>query len=258
MSDNDQSKKVPAKHAPKDYTSELPMFDLATTIEFVTGIHEKALETASMIDVAKAFGYSDTSSTPFYRKILAARHFGLISDQGPGLTKQALDYLKPDAEDAKSRALNSCIMGIPAFAELVQSHQGKRINIDIVANGFMRKFPLTKAGASLCARVFVNSVRTAGFMTPDGTIGAVVAAESVIESGDQSQSVPAAGRPGVQAVQNLPGTHTHTLPLANQRKVTINAPLDITPNEISRLKAWAEVTLLVEWHEKEAKSDTVQ
>jgi hypothetical protein len=258
MSDNDQNKKAPTKPAPKDYTSELPMFDLATIIEFVTGIHEKALETASMIDVAKAFGYSATSSTPFYRRILAARHFGLISSQGPELTKQALDYLKPDAEDAKSRALNNCIMGIPAFAELVQSHQGKRINLDIVANGFMRKFPLTKAGAALCARVFVSSVRTAGFLTQDQTIGTITPITPDGDSGDQPPPTVPPVKPGGQTPPALPGTHTYELPLANQRKVTINAPIDITENEISRLKAWAEVTLLVEWHEKAAKFDVVQ
>jgi hypothetical protein len=255
MSDLDQNKKPANKLPPKDYTSELPMFDLATAIEFVTVIHEKALETAAMVEVAKGFGYSSVSSTPFYRKILAARMFGLLSTQGPELTKRALDYLKPDTEDAKSKALNDSIMGIAAYSELVQSHQGKRLNLDIVANGFMRKFPLTKSGAGLCSRVFVNSVRTAGFMTPDGTIGAVTQSALNNDSGDQPLVAPVANKPDTTAPANLPGTHTHTLPLANQRKVTITAPLDITPNEISRLKAWAEVTLLVEWNEMEAKSD---
>ena len=234
------------------------MFDLATAIEFVTGIHEKALETASMLEVAKAFGYSSVSSTPFYRKILAGRMFGLLSMQRPELTKRALDYLKPDTEDAKSKALNDSIMGISAYSELVQSHQGKRLNLDIVANGFMRKFPLTKAAASLCARVFVNSVRTAGFLTPDGAIGATAQPSLNGDAGDQSQVPSVPTKPEPQTSATLPGTHTHTLPLANQRKVTINAPLDITPNEISRLKAWAEVTLLVEWHDKDTKSDMVQ
>lgn len=255
MNATEQVKKAAAKQAAKDYTSELPMFDLATAIEFVTTIHEKALETASMTDVAKAFGYSNMSSTPFYRKLLAARIFGLLASQAPELTKRALDYLKPDTEDAKSNALNNCIMGIPAFAELVQSHQGKRINLDIVANGFMRKFPLTKAGASLCARVFVSSVRTAGFLTQDQTIGAIAQTTPDVDSGDQPPPPVPPVKPGGQPPPALPGTHTYELPLANQRKVTINAPIDITESEISRLKAWAEVTLLVEWHEKEAKFD---
>jgi hypothetical protein len=43
------------------------------------------------------------------------------------------------------------------------------------------------------------------------------------------------------------GTHTHTLPLANKRKVTVNAPLDINPQEIARIQKWIEVTLLVDW-----------
>jgi hypothetical protein len=257
MSNIDQTKKPTTKQAAKDYTTELPMLDLATAIEFVTIIHEKALETASVKDVAKAFGYSNMSSTPFYRKLIAARMFGLLASQAPELTKRALDYLKPDTEDAKSKALNDSIMGIPAYAELVQSHQGKRINLDIVANGFMRKFPLTKSASSLCARVFVNSVRTAGFMTQDGTIGAVVQPAPDNDSEDQVPPIPPKDKFDGKTPPPV-GTHTYELPLANKRKVMVNAPLDITANEISRLKAWAEVTLLVEWHEKEAKPDTVQ
>jgi hypothetical protein len=261
MSDTDQTKKTTTKQDFKDYTSDLPMFDLEEVLKLVTDIHEKALETASMPEVAKGCGYASPSSTPFYRRMVAARLFRLLSSQRAELTKQALDYLKPDTEDAKSKALTDAILGIPTYAELIQSHHGKRINLEIVANGFARKHFLTKPGASLCARAFVSSIKTAGFLNTDGTIGIgtinLTAADN--DSGDPVNPInPPADKSANPILPNPPGTHTHTLPLANQRKVTINAPLDITPNEISRLKAWAEVTLLVEWHEKEAKSDEVQ
>ena len=260
MSDTDQTKKTATKHEIKDYTSDLPMFDLEETLKLVTDIHEKALETAPMPEVAKGCGYASPSSTPFYRRLVAARLFRLLSSQRAELTKQALDYLKPDTEDAKSKALTDAILGIPTYNELIQSHHGKRVNLEIVANGFARKHFLTKAGASLCARAFVSSIKTAGFLNSDGTIGIkIVDAAADIGGGDpEKPTVPPADKPENPTLPNPPGTHTHTLHLANQRNVTINAPLDITPNEISRFKAWAEVTLLVEWHEKDAKTDTGQ
>jgi hypothetical protein len=260
MSDTDQTKKAATKQDFKDYTSDLPMFDLEEALKLVADIHEKALETASMPEVARGCGYASPSSTPFYRRMVAARLFRLLSSQRAELTKQALDYLKPDTEDAKSKALHDAILGIPTYNELIQTHHGKRVNLEIVANGFARKHFLTKTGASLCARAFVSSIKTAGFLNADGTIGIGVIDLDTADNnlGDPAKPInPSIDNPENLTLPNPPGTHTHTLPLANQRKVTINAPLDITPNEISRLKAWAEVTLLVEWHEKEAKSDGV-
>lgn len=261
MSEPDQTKKPATKQDVKDYTSDLPMFDLEEALKLVTDIHEKALETAPMPEVAKGCGYASPSSTPFYRRLVAARLFRLLSSQRAELTKQALDYLKPDTEDAKSKALHDAILGIPTYNELVQTHHGKRVNLEIVANGFARKHFLTKAGASLCARAFVSSIKTAGFLNADGTIGIKVinleTTDNVLVD-PAKPIVPTTDKPENPPLMDAPGTHTHILPLANQRKVTINAPLDITSNEISRLKAWAEVTLLVEWHEKDAKSDTVQ
>lgn len=253
MSDIDLTKKNATRQEIKDYTSDLPMFDLDEALKLVADIHEKALETATMPDVAKGCGYASPSSTPFYRRMVAARLFGLLSSQRAELTKQALDYLKPDTENAKSKALSDAILGIPTYNELIQSHYGKRINLEIVSNGFARKHCLTKAGASICARAFVSSVKTAGFLNADGTIGAkIVDMAAEIGGGDSEKLIVSTdGKPENAILPNPPGTYTHTLPLANQRKVTINAPLDITPNEISRLKAWAEVTLLVEWHPAE-------
>jgi hypothetical protein len=260
MSDTEQSKKAPAKQEFKDYTSDLPMFDLDEALKLVADIHEKALETAAMPDVAKGCGYASPSSTPFYRRMVSARLFKLLSPQRAELTKLALDYLKPDTEDAKSKALIDAIMGIPTYAELVQNHQGKRINLEIVANGIARKHLLTKTGASLCARAFFSSIKTAGFLKPDSTIstGATPQNGENNDSGGQTPANPPLNTPEDRSLPSLLGTHTYTLPLANQRKVTINAPLDITANEISRLQAWAEVTLLVDWHVKDAKTGTVQ
>jgi hypothetical protein len=47
--------------------------------------------------------------------------------------------------------------------------------------------------------------------------------------------------------------HSYVLPLPNKRKVTVEAPLDITKAEISRLQKWIEFTLLLDWKEDDMK-----
>lgn len=248
MSETDSNKKSPGKQEIKDYTTELPMFDLEDAVKLVSDIHEKALETATMPEVAKGCGYASPSSTPFYRRIVAARMFKLISTQRAELTKQALDYLKPETEDGKSRALADSISAIPAYADLLQNHQGKRVNLEIVANGFMRKFFLTKPAANLCARAFASSIKFAGLLGPDGTIRAF-AQKSLNDDGENPP--PSAAKaplpPGEPEIPLLPGTHPYVLPLPNGRKVIVIAPLDITAPEIGRLKKWIEFTLQVDW-----------
>src|SRR6266853_3517186 len=154
----------------KDYTLELPMFDLSEAIKLITEIHEKALETATMANVAKKCGYAGPSSTPFYRRVVASRLFKLLAQEGANITTQALDYLKPATEDAKAAALKNSILGISVYDELAQSHQGKRLNVEIIANGLARKFGLTQAAATICAKSFASSLKFAGFLEEDGSL----------------------------------------------------------------------------------------
>ncbi len=246
MSDLDPSnKKAGGKQEPKDYTIELPMFDLAEALKLVTEVHEKALETAPMAEVAKGCGYAGPSSTSFYRRIVAARLFGLLSLQGAALTKQSLDYLKPDTEHAKDKALNGSIQAIPAYVELLQNHQGKRINLDIVGNGFMRRFALTKPAASVCARVFANSIKTAGFLGSDGTITTMAAAAATNETNGDKVTPPV--KPRNESESEPTGSHGFTLILdpKKNRKIFVQAPPSVTEAELKRIQAWLGYQLLV-------------
>jgi len=72
----------------------------------VNDIRQKGLETTGLAEVAKQTGYATPTSTPFYRRLVAARLFKLLAPQGAELTKLALDYLKPDSEEAKAALLN--------------------------------------------------------------------------------------------------------------------------------------------------------
>ncbi len=133
----------------KDSTNAIPMFDIEEALKLVVKIHDKALETAPLPQVAKGCGYATPTSTPFYRRLAAARLFKLLASPQAELTSTALDYLKPDREDAKQAALTQAIMAITAYADLVQRHVGKKINTELVSHSFSRTFGLTDSCAGV-------------------------------------------------------------------------------------------------------------
>ena len=217
------------------------MFDLGEVIKLVTDIHEKALETATMGAVAKGCGYSSASSTPFYRRILAARLFKLLSQQGAGLTPQALDYLKPDTEDAKNQALRNSVLGIPAYEELIQTHQGKRLNSEIIANGFARKISISQSGAGICAKAFISSLKFAGFVDEDGSLKRVSAipfrkAEEAKQGDDKLDD---------KHEEPKTNERSYTLVLDEKRSIVVKAPLSVKQSELKRLQEWLALQLLV-------------
>jgi len=246
----------------KDSTSELPMFDLNEALNFVTKIHDKALEAAPMTDVAVGVGYKHATSTPFYRRMLAARRFGLLSESRAELTIRARNFLKPDTDDAKAIALQEAVSGIPAYAEEIERHIGKKLNAQFVANAWEKAKPLTKECALLCAKVFESSIRTAGYISNDGTInrpgGAGLpkraAGVDTSDGAGEVDNIPAGGGTvdaAMLAGGGASGTKLYTLPLdkTGKRTVAINAPLDLTGKEIKRIQKWIEVALFVDWDE---------
>jgi hypothetical protein len=232
----------------KDFTSEVPVYDLEEAIRFVTKIHEKGLETASMSDVASGCGYGGPTSTPFFRRLQAARHFGLLTKGGAELTTRSKDYLKPDFEGADRRALVDAIISIPPYAEMVQKLNGKKINRELEANGLSKTLNLTDSCAQTCAKTFESSLKFAGMLSSDLTVsaGAPQSAPKPDAHGDEK---PGGEKPQEEANQ-AQGYHNYTLPLINDRKVIIKAPLDITAQEIKRLQKWIEFTLQVDWSDQ--------
>src|ERR1700722_2823757 len=103
--------------AKKDSTNEVPMYDLGEIMTFVTTVHEKGLETEPMPEVAKGCGYKHATSTPFYRRMVAGRLFGLLSKTGAELTPRAKDVLKPDSDGAEKRALVDAVNAVAVYAE---------------------------------------------------------------------------------------------------------------------------------------------
>ena len=240
-----------ASNAKKDSTNELPMFDLEEAIKLVVTIHEKALETASMQDVAKGCGYANPTSTPFYRRIASARLFKLLSSPKPGLTKMALDYLKPETDDAKQNALTEAITGISAYDDLVQKHIGKRVSTELVSNGFAKAFALTDACATQCARVLISSLKFAKFISPDGTV-VIPSGSSVKPLKPPPDSPPHKDNENEFHDDSIEGqSQTLYLDSKRKRKITIKAPLTVTKDELERIRSWLGFQLIVE----ESRSD---
>jgi hypothetical protein len=235
----------------KDSTGELPMFDLQEAVTLVVNIHEKGLETAPMPQVAKGIGYASPSSTPFYRRFVAARLFGLLSATRAELTTRAKDYIRPESEDGKSRALIDAVMGVAPYAELVAKFQGKKLNVELVSNGLTRQFNLTDASAMICAKAFAASIRFAGLLSPDGI---------VVASGATPPEQPKLGLPSeIQPTRNEPTgvdmqQHTLFLDRDKTRKLVVSGPITISRGEYERICKWLEVVMIVEETKETATS----
>lgn len=247
MNSETQPEAVPATPASaavtarKDSTAEVPMFDLGEIVDFVNKIRENALEAASMPEVAKGMGYAHPSSTPFYRRMVSGRLFGLLSSSKAELTHRARDYFQPDTDGASQRALVDAIMGIPIYAELVQRHSGKKLNTDLVRNGLAKTLSLTDGCANTCAAAFAASLKFAGFLLADGTVAAPNA-EGLVPS----RQPTAAKAEAVPEPDSEVQTQTLFLDRQKLRKFTVVAPLTVSQQEYQRICRWLEVTLIVE------------
>jgi len=231
----------------KTSTTELPMIELRQVLSFVSDIHEKGLETTTLAVVAKQTGYAAPTSTPFYRRLVAARLFKLLSPQGAELTKLALDYLKPDSDEAKANALAEVMYSVPTYVELMEKHVGKKLIFDMLKNGIARSYGLAESCAQICARTFIGSVKFAGLLGGDDTLtrgpekraspvptnhrGAVVGNSLVVAS----------------AIQDGAELETYylTLDARTKRRVVVQAPPAVTAQELKRVQEWLSFQLLV-------------
>jgi len=146
-------------------TSDYPMVDLREVCEFVQRIREKGVESEAMPAVAKECGYSAPTSTGFWRRMSASRLFKLIEPQGARLTRLALDYVEPDSDDAKTKALREAVRAVASYQPLFEKYSGQRLNPEIIKNGIVRMTKLSDECALVCAKVFVESLRFAGELT---------------------------------------------------------------------------------------------
>jgi hypothetical protein len=235
--------------APKDFTTAIPMVDLGEAIKIVTAIRENGLETGSMDTVAKKLGYAAATSSPFYYRIRAARLFGLLSSKS-SLSEKAKDYIKPHEEGMREAILADAIMGIPEYADLVKEHHGKKLNVELLGHWLEKKRNLTSACAATCAKAFEMSLRVAGMLSEDGSVGSTrtkplpskskseePATVTAIDASKQKQS----GQASADAQEQ-----TMYLDKSKNREFKINGPVAITKAEYDRICKWLAVVMIVE------------
>jgi hypothetical protein len=244
-SENTPKSQAEKKTARKASTNELPMVDLGAVLDFVGKIESDGLQTLTVHEVAKRMGFASATSTPFYRRIVGAKLFGLLdTTQGVNLTKLALDYFKPTDDDSKAAALATAMKNVVAYQKILERYSGKRLaQVDILANLIEREFNLASDAAKVCGSVFVNSAQRAGLVRGDGTLSTAVAerspapaVERKTEGGPPFQSTaPPAAAP------NDYESHYLTLDAKARRRVMLQAPPVITASELKRIQNWLAV-----------------
>jgi hypothetical protein len=235
------------KRGKKASTTDLPMVDLDSVLGFVEKVEGEGLQTLSQQDVAKRLGYANPTSTPFYRRIVAAKLFGLLdTTQGVNLTRLALDYFKPTDEESKQQALLTAVRNVIGYQGIIERFSEKRLPpLDILKNFVEREFDLAADAANACADIFVRSVNRAGLVRSDGTLSLNAANPSSRPEGSQKASVPSMTSSTPVPMSDEFESHYLTLDAARNRRVTVQAPPIITASELRRIQNWLAVQLHV-------------
>src|SRR6266513_6013275 len=261
-----QKSQADNKTTRKASTNELPMVDLGTVLDFVGKIESDGLQTLTVHEVAKRMGFASATSTPFYRRIVAAKLFGLLdTTQGVNLTKLALDYFKPTDGESKAAALATGIKNVVAYQKILERYSGKRLpQVDILANLIEREFHLAPDAAKVCGNVFINSAHRARLVSGDGTLSTAiperVSPQPSAEKTSQAALSPLQGvAPGSPTLENYE-SHFLTLDAKAQRRVILQAPPVITASELKRIQNWLAVQFHVvdSLEESEPRQDLVE
>lgn len=238
------------KRGKKASTTDLPMVDLDAVLVFAEKVESEGLQTLSQQEVASRLRYANPTSTPFYRRVVAAKLFGLIdTTQGVNLTRLALDYFKPTDEESKQQALITAVKNVIGYQGIIERFSDKRLPpLDILKNFIEREFDLASEAANACADIFVRSVNRAGLVKSDGTLSLNVPSLSM----GNTSSRKAFSQPGPGVIPNPSASvseesesHYLTLDASRNRRVTVEAPPIITASELKRIQNWLAVQLHV-------------
>lgn len=238
---------VDKKAAKKASTNEIPMVDLGVVLEFVEKIESGGLQTLTALEVAKRTGYTAPTSTPFYRRMVGAKLFGLLdTTQGVNLTNLALDYFKPTDEESKAKALVTAIKNVVGYQKILDRYSGKRLppQLEILAHLIEREFNLAEDAAKICAAVFVSSVQRAGLVLADNTLTSGLPQRPQVSVTPEAVSTRSTLQTSATFPMPAPDdseSHYLTLDAKRGRRVILQAPPVITASELKRIQNWLSV-----------------
>jgi hypothetical protein len=255
------SQSADKRAAKKASTNEIPMVDLSVVLEFVEKIETDGLQTLTAQEVAKGTGYTSATSTPFYRRMVGAKLFGLLdTTQGVNLTKLALDYFKPTDDVAKAMALVTAVKNVVGYKNILERYSGKRVppKIDIVGNLIEREFNLTTEAAKICANAFMSSVQRAELVQADNTLITTLQQFRPSHLPEAISAKVATQTSPIIPIASSDDSESHylTLDAKRGRRVVLQAPPVITASELKRIQNWLSVQFHVVELVEENKSSS--
>jgi hypothetical protein len=201
----------------------------------------------------------DEKSQSFTFKIASTKCFALIAGRSAyTLTENAKRYFFPTSNSDKIEASLSFLQSPSGFREIIKRFDGQKLpETQMLANIFHTQLRVPESWSVRAASFFVRSAQLIGVIDEHGFLRFdatkhTSAKEDLQPKADNAQPGPSGGTVSeVPELKTPSGYHPHVLPLSNNRKVTVVAPLDITPQEIKRLKKWMEFTLQLDWSGEE-------
>jgi len=209
--------------------------------------------------LAKELQYAETGPS-FFQRVSACKAFGLIDGRGSyTLTDAARQYFYPTVENGQHAAAVRILSTPKAFSILVQKFDGGKLpSVDTIGNIIHTEAGIPVSKKNTLAACFIRSAQFIGAVDSGGFLRckALIAAGKKVVDGIDAGRIPKEfnldNAPESIAAPNTmpeaPGTHTYVLPLdkQNQRKITVNAPLDMTLQEVMRVTKWLRVSLLID------------
>lgn len=247
-----------------------PYMPLHLAIKVADAIKELggARAAVSRSSLAGRMGEGDKSAV-FQQRIKAAKVFGMIDGRSEFvLTPLSKRYYFPTSDSDKPNALLEMFGSPASFAEIIRRFDGDKLpSPELIGNMVSQECGVPDSWKERTARFFyksaqfVGAIDQAGYLRVKAAKKTHLATEAAVDTHTKPEVAltPAPSVPLSNGVE-LPyaeGCHNYVLPLPKNRKVLIQAPLDITAAEIKRLQRWIEFTLQVDWsgEEKEENKD---
>jgi hypothetical protein len=249
-----------------------PLYDLCAAVKVAEAVRDLGggNSPVSKSLLAQHLKYAETGPS-FFQRVAATKAFGLIDGRGSySLTELARQYFYPTVENGKQVAAVKSLTYPRAFSILVQKFDGGKLpSIEMIGNIIHSEAGIPLSKKSILAGLFLRSAQFIGAIDGGGFLRckALVAAGQKVLDGIDSGKIPKEfnldkapddlrSTNGIESTELAAsdGYHPYILPLSGNRKVTIKAPLDITPQEIKRLTKWIEFTLQIDWSGEEKKA----
>ena len=247
-----------------------PLYDLGEAVKIAEAVRDLGGGNAPVSKslLAQHLKYAETGPS-FFQRVASTKAFGLVEGRGSySLTDLAKQYFYPTVENGKESAAVKSLTFPKSFSILVQKFDGGKLpQIEMIGNIIHAEAEIPVSKKSILAGIFLRSVQfigaidSGGFLRCKALIAAGKRVLDGIDSGkipkefnlDQHPDNPKSNEQDSKSENNKEesGYHNYVLPLSNGRKITVKAPLDVTKQEIERLKKWAEFTLFLDWKENE-------